>query len=436
MADSDNSSDDIANICLAKYASWSKSFKTQPRPNGILQYTILSGIVLSKLSKQDIKAENSNPLIENQRTLKCVSLATGSKCLPVSKMSPKGNILHDCHAEVLARRGYVRWIYEEIARIDSAGYLFVTGSEWIEECTHEKTDESEISRRFKLKDGVKIHMYVSTLPCGDASTLCIALAQLEENPDMAKLKSEHQLPSAGDNRIVRGRNNYSAYGALRTKPGRSDAEPTLSMSCSDKILLWTMTGLQGAHLSMIMDPTYLDEIVVGDVQLSDRDTMRIECQRAFNERMRTSLSEIAPPFQHRAPIVSFTSQNFVHSKSQVSSRPDRSDIVSAAECVIWIADSRETLEALTGGIRRGADLRTASLSPRARSKLCKASLFELHRDTLESLGLGPLSSGTYFESKQLAKEYQNIKHILRGSAGPLNGWVISGKQWEDFDPRS
>ena len=34
-----------------------------------------------------------------------------------------------------------------------------------------------------------------------------------------------------------------AGGAVRRKPGRGDA--TLSMSCSDKIALWNLLGVQG-----------------------------------------------------------------------------------------------------------------------------------------------------------------------------------------------
>ena len=55
--------------------------------------------------------------------------------------------------------------------------------------------------------------------------------------------------------------NYHTLGVLRTKPGRGD--PTISMSCSDKIAKWLVLGIQGSLLSVILDkPIYLNAIVI------------------------------------------------------------------------------------------------------------------------------------------------------------------------------
>jgi hypothetical protein len=50
-------------------------------------------------------------------------------------------------------------------------------------------------------------------------------------------------------------------GALRRKPGKGD--PTLSLSCSDKIARWACLGLQGAVLSVCLaEPLYLNLLVL------------------------------------------------------------------------------------------------------------------------------------------------------------------------------
>ncbi|OMJ11240.1 tRNA-specific adenosine deaminase 1, partial [Smittium culicis] len=58
--------------------------------------------------------------------------------------------------------------------------------------------------------------------------------------------------------LARGRENYLETSLLRTKPGRLDSDHTLSMSCSDKIAMWNVTGIQSSLISNFILPIYLD----------------------------------------------------------------------------------------------------------------------------------------------------------------------------------
>lgn len=63
--------------------------------------------------------------------------------------------------------------------------------------------------------------------------------------------------------LVEGRDHPFLTGVLRTKPGRKDSPQTLSLSCSDKIASWNICGVQGALLSHIFAPVYLDVLIIG-----------------------------------------------------------------------------------------------------------------------------------------------------------------------------
>lgn len=84
-----------------------------------------------------------------------ISIGTGTKCIPAAKLSNRGELVHDSHAEVIARRGAVRWLLEEVQRIASES---IADSDWL-------VRVSPDASRFKLRDGVEVHLYVSTLPC-------------------------------------------------------------------------------------------------------------------------------------------------------------------------------------------------------------------------------------------------------------------------------
>ena len=229
------------------------------------QYTILAGFVLVSPDRHQV-----------------ISLATGSKCLPANRLSGRGESVNDSHAEVLARRGALLWLFDEVGRIrdGSAGET----SPWI---------ERHPPGKYRLRDTVRIHMYISTVPCtsiesvvivysdhlgGDASMRFLASSQ---DPEMAQLKDSSPFETQSSDVPWRGRNNYHCYGVLRTKPGRADSPTTASMSCSDKIAAWNVLGLQGALGSLLFTPLYIDSIFIGEVPRDVQGVVLDDCRRAF-----------------------------------------------------------------------------------------------------------------------------------------------------------
>lgn len=61
---------------------------------------------------------------------------------------------------------------------------------------------------------------------------------------------------------------YHSTGLLRVKPGRG--EPTLSLSCSDKLARWGVLGFQGALLfHYLQEALYFSTVVVGKCPYSE-----------------------------------------------------------------------------------------------------------------------------------------------------------------------
>ncbi|KAI0676970.1 hypothetical protein C8Q78DRAFT_960313 [Trametes maxima] len=360
-------------------------------PDG--QFTILAGFIL-RTSKES----------------KVISLGTGSKCLPAARLPKSGDALHDSHAEVLARRGAIRWFLEEIARSRS-GNTPTYASPWL---------ERDVRGKFIVRSDVKLDMYISTVPCGDASTRYLASFQ---DAEMAALKDSGIKSSEVSSQTTsRGRDNYSLYGVMRTKPGRADSPPTLSMSCSDKIAAWNILGLQGALASGLLAPVYIDRIIIGEVESSLQDTVHEDCARALYMRLR-----LAVPYRLNEPRIEFTLIPFKHSR--FAGHPPAASGCNDSLC--WVADSPRPKEVLINGFRRGVSPKHRH-NPKFRPILSKLSLYALYQDVASLVAGSTAGYGTYYQSKCQASEYQDAKKALKGLGGPFEGWVVSGESWEVF----
>jgi len=89
---------------------------------------------------------------------KVVSLATGTRSISGTNLSSVGEAVNDCHAEILARRGLVSFLYDQIEKYASNP----------EESIFEPAGIDD-HLRLKVKEDVRFHLYISSAPCGDAS---------------------------------------------------------------------------------------------------------------------------------------------------------------------------------------------------------------------------------------------------------------------------
>ncbi|KAJ7873356.1 adenosine deaminase/editase [Mycena olivaceomarginata] len=331
---------------------------------------------------------------------KIISLATGTKCLPANRLPADGESLHDSHAEVLARRGAVRWFLEEIRRCQDAP----SQSEWIHRC-----DDG----RYALKPAVRMSLYVSTVPCGDASMRFLSTSQDEQ---MAALKALAATRSPGPDPVVitRGRANYALFGALRTKPGRADAPSTASMSCSDKIASYSFLGIQGALGSRFLRPLYIHSVIIGEVPAELQPVVRDDCERAVWRRLEGILD--CGEYSLHRPAIQFTPLPFVHSRTTT---PDVGG--SCNDSLWWIADSSNPAEVLINGFKRGVAPKHRHRE-QSRPQACRKSMLHLYHETLRVCGLPPEPDLPYQDTKQAMTEYQAAKQSLIGEKSIFSGW--------------
>lgn len=86
-----------------------------------------------------------------------VAFGTGSKCVGQNRLTPEGDVVHDGHAEVVARRGFLVYLMEELENCVKNGKSRVFSGE----------DDG----RLVVKDTVRFWMVSSFMPCGDASIM-------------------------------------------------------------------------------------------------------------------------------------------------------------------------------------------------------------------------------------------------------------------------
>jgi hypothetical protein len=285
----------VAAAALSALGSLPKTGKPQPH-----EHTAFAAFAVSLPPSAVAAVGATGPLI--------VALATGTKCLPGSKRAADGSALNDCHAEALARRALVRWALEEAAATAAAG----DGAAPSLVMRMVTKGEDGTPGKVELLPGVGLHLFVSHPPCGDAAILegaaggaaggynetADVMASSAGRTGAKPVKRRRLDPDNGAQEAaaaavfevpeVRDVESYAASqatGVVRRKPGRGD--PTLSVSCSDKVARWTLLGAQGALLSgLLARPLYLESLTVavpgGDAAVRERAAAAL--RRAFCDR--------------------------------------------------------------------------------------------------------------------------------------------------------
>ncbi|XP_049425885.1 double-stranded RNA-specific editase 1-like isoform X1 [Epinephelus fuscoguttatus] len=412
--------DAVSRLVVDKFSELTDNF-TSPHA----RRKVLAGVVMT--TGTDVK----------EAQVICVS--TGTKCINGEYMSDRGLALNDCHAEIVARRSLIRYLYCQLEYFLS---------------NHEEEQQKSIFTRcdnrlgFRLKENVQFHLYISTSPCGDArifspheagvegECLHLALVSCESSLDYMNMYgslydsqsvSPCLLPVSdqGDrhpNRKARGQLRTKIESGEGTIPVRSSntiqtwdgvlqGERLLTMSCSDKIARWNVVGFQGSLMSYFTEAIYFSSIILGSLYHADH------LSRAMYQRI-TEIEELPQSFSLNRPLLSGIS-------NAEARQPGKAPNFS----VNWTVGDQglEVINATTGKDDLGRP-----------SRLCKHALYSrwirLHCKLSSTLRIRTTRPSSYHEAKQAAVEYHSAKQTLFRAfhkAG-LGAWVKKPIEQDQF----
>ncbi|KAI1884887.1 hypothetical protein AGOR_G00214500 [Albula goreensis] len=377
--------DAVSRLVVDKFSELTDSF-TSPHA----RRKVLAGVVMT--TGTDVK----------KAQVICVS--TGTKCINGEYMSDRGLALNDCHAEIIARRSLLRYLYSQLEHFISS-----------------RKDEQQKSifqqcekQGYKLKDNVQFHLYISTSPCGDARIFSPHETAIEDQGDRhPNRKARGQLRTkieSGEGTIpVRSSNT------IQTWDGVLQGERLLTMSCSDKIARWNVVGIQGSLMSYFTEPIYLSSIILGSLYHADH------LSRAMYQRI-ADIEDLPQLFTLNRPLLSGIS-------NAESRQPGKAPNFS----VNWTVGDQglEVINATTGKDDMGRP-----------SRLCKHALYNcwmrLHSRLSSNLRIQASRPSSYHSAKQAALEYHSAKQTLIKAfhkAG-LGAWVKKPIEQDQFSLNS
>uniref|UniRef100_A0A665TJ35 Double-stranded RNA-specific editase 1-like n=2 Tax=Echeneis naucrates TaxID=173247 RepID=A0A665TJ35_ECHNA len=373
--------DAVSRLVVDKFSELTGNF-TSPHA----RRKVLAGVVMT--TGTDVK----------EAQVICVS--TGTKCINGEYMSDRGLALNDCHAEIVARRSLVRYLYSQLER-------FLSNKEEQQRSIFARCDGE---RGFRLKEHVQFHLYISTSPCGDARIFSPHEAGVEDQGDRhPNRKARGQLRTkieSGEGTIP-----VRAGNTIQTWDGVLQGERLLTMSCSDKIARWNVVGFQGSLMSYFTGPIYFSSIILGSLYHADH------LSRAIYQRI-AEIEALPEPFSLNRPLLSGIS-------NAEARQPGKAPNFS----VNWtVGDEKlEVINATTGKDDLGRP-----------SRICKRALYShwtrLHCKLSPALPIGTSRPSSYHEAKRAAVEYHAAKQALFRAfhrAG-LGAWVKKPVEQDQF----
>ncbi|XP_038624940.1 LOW QUALITY PROTEIN: double-stranded RNA-specific adenosine deaminase [Tachyglossus aculeatus] len=375
-----------------------------------------------------------------------VSLGTGNRCVKGGELSLRGETVNDCHAEIISRRGFIRFLYSELMKYSPA-----SGADSIFEPAE--------GGRLQVKRGVTFHLYVSTAPCGDGALFDKSCTDrpgrgveglhqpLFENPKQGKLRTKVEN---GEGTIP-----VESSAIVPTWDGIQHGERLRTMSCSDKILRWNVLGLQGAMLTHFLQPIYLTSITLGYLYSQGHLTRALCCRMAregsgFPEGLRPPYA-LNHPKLGRVSVYDSTRQTGKTKESSVNwclADGTEVEVLDGTKGKVdgsvqpWAAPEGDGAGPAAGAAEAAAEAEASPPAPTPGpplevSRVSKRSLFALFRRLSQQAGRADLLAfASYAEAKGAARAYQVARDYFVQGLEELGygSWIGKPQEEKSFAP--
>uniref|UniRef100_A0A8C6X7K6 Adenosine deaminase RNA specific B2 (inactive) n=1 Tax=Naja naja TaxID=35670 RepID=A0A8C6X7K6_NAJNA len=336
-----------------------------------------------------------------------IVLSSGTKCLNGEYLNDQGLVVNDCHAEIVARRAFIHFLYSQLELHLSVGNKsdqMRASVHKLEHCAWWLRDTIVFCTCLHLKVlGNKMQMIILLL-LSHCAVFLFFLHLVNSVKHIVRKYRGHLRT-----KIESGEGTIPARctNGIQTWDGVLLGEQLITMSCTDKIARWNVLGWQGALLSYFIEPVYLHSIIVGSLSHTGH------LSRVMSHRLE-DVGQLPASYRCNQLLL-----------SGVSNAERRRAGKSPGFSVNWIAGTTdlELINATTGKKNCGSC-----------SRLCKHMFYTQWAKLYGKVSVSCTVPSVYSEAKLVAHVYQSAKQQLFRAfqkAG-LGTWVKKPPEQDQF----